>query len=52
MSPSKRSRGRKVAAPNNIYTGILAMSFFILLATAAFTTFKCFTQYETLFTIP
>jgi hypothetical protein len=52
MSPSKRSRGRKTAVANNIYTGILAVSFFILLATVGFTAFKCLSQYETLFTIP
>jgi hypothetical protein len=51
MSPSD-IRSRKTAAPNNIYTAFLAVSFGILAASALFVTFKCLSQYDTLFTIP
>jgi hypothetical protein len=49
MSPIGSNRGSKTKAPNNIYTAILGVAFGAVLATAAFVTFKCHQQYETLF---
>jgi flagellin-like protein len=47
-----QSRSAKIAVPSNLYTAILAVAFAVVLATAAFVAFKCFTQYETIFGMP
>ena len=52
MSAMPQSRGAKVAVPSNLYTAILAVAFGVVLATAAFVAFKCFTQYQTIFGMP
>jgi hypothetical protein len=52
MSPNGPNRGSKTKAPSNIYTAILAVAFGAVLATAAFVTFKCHQQYETMFSAP
>lgn len=48
MNPNRKQPG----VPSNMCTAFLAVSLGILVATIAFVAFKCFTQYETLFTIP
>jgi len=52
MSPEARNRGGKAVAANNIYTGLLALAFGVVLATAALVAYKCQTQYKTLFNSP
>jgi hypothetical protein len=52
MSPEKPNRNKKVLASNNIYTAILAFSFAVVLATAAFVALKCKSQYGTIFGSP
>lgn len=52
MSPLPQSRGGKISPPSNLYTAILAVALGVVLATAAFVTFKCFTQYGTIFGLP
>jgi hypothetical protein len=52
MSPNNQIRGGKVIAVDNLYTVILGLAFCIVLATAAFVTYKCYFQYETIFKIP
>ncbi len=52
MSPNRQIRGGKVIAIDNLYTVILALAFCVVLATAAFVTYKCYFQYETIFNIP
>ena len=52
MSPDGQKPGRKVVAPNNLYTVILALAFCVVLATAALVAYKCYFQYDTIFKIP
>lgn len=52
MSPKAKTRGKKVSVPDNLYTVILAIAFLTVLATAAFVAYKCYAQYETIFSIP
>jgi len=52
MSPLPQSRGGKISPPSNLYTAVLAVAFGVVLATAAFVTFKCYTQYGTIFSLP
>jgi len=52
MSPKGQTRGKKVSVPDNLYTVILAIAFCVVLATVAFVAYECFTQYETIFSIP
>jgi hypothetical protein len=52
MSPMPQSRGAKASAPSNLYTAVLAVAFGVVLATAAFVAFKCYTQYQTIFGMP
>ena len=52
MSPAMQSRGKKITAPDNLYTVILALAVVSVLATAGFVTYLCYTQYETIFRIP
>lgn len=51
MSPIAQTHG-KVSPPSNLYTVILAVAFGVVLATAAYVTFACYTQYRTIFTMP
>ena len=51
MSPAMYSRGKKVSAPDNLYTVILAVAFCAILDTAGYVAFQCFTQYEAIFKI-
>ena len=52
MTAEEQVRGPKVEARNNVYTVIIAVAFFVVLATAAFVAYKCYFQYGTLFSIP
>jgi len=52
MSPNGPTRGKKITVPDNLYTVILALAFGLVLATAAFVAYQCYTQYGTIFTIP
>jgi len=49
MSPDARNRGAKVFASDNLYTVILALAFCVVLATAAFVAYRCYSQYGTIF---
>ncbi|UCC99155.1 MAG: hypothetical protein JSW66_04565 [Phycisphaerales bacterium] len=51
MSPAVSSHGKKISAPDNLYTVILALAFCAVLATAAFVAYECYAQYETIFSI-
>jgi cell division protein FtsL len=51
MSPVVQSRGKKITAPDNLYTVILAVAFCVVLATAVFVAYQCYTQYDTIFKI-
>ena len=46
MSPVMPSRGKKVSVPDNLYTVILAVALFAVLAAAGFVAYQCFTQYD------
>jgi hypothetical protein len=50
MSPEVQVK--KPTINSNLYTVFLAFAFFVVLATAAFVAFKCFTMYGTIFNIP
>lgn len=52
MSPNEQTPTEKITVSNNIYTGILALSFCVVLVTAAFVAIKCISQYGTIFNIP
>ena len=52
MSPEGQVRGRKIMALNNLYTAILALAMGIVVATIIFVVYKCYFQYDTVFTIP
>lgn len=52
MSAMPQSRAAKMTIPSNLYTAVLAVAVAVVLATAAFVAFKCFTQYETFFGMP
>jgi len=51
MSPVVQNRGKKITAADNLYTVVLAVAFFAVLATAAFVAYQCYTQYGTIFKI-
>jgi len=51
MSPDPHTRGKKITAPDNLYTVILAVAFCVVLATAVFVAYQCYTQYETIFKV-
>jgi len=51
MGPIVQSRGKKITAADNLYTVILAVAFCVVLATAVFVAYQCYTQYETIFKI-
>ncbi len=53
MSPIGQSRGKKMdGAPDNIYTVILVVAFGVVVTTAAFVAYQCYTQYGAIFTLP
>ena len=52
MSPDRPNRTKKVLAPNNLYTAIIAFAFAVVLATAVFVSFRCKSQYGTIFGAP
>ena len=52
MSPNGSGSNVKVVASNNIYTVILGLAVLAVLATAVFVAYECYSQYETIFTIP
>lgn len=52
MSPERQIRGGRAVPPNNLYTAILALAFFVVLVTAVFVAYECYSQYETIFKIP
>ncbi len=51
MSPDGQTRGKRVSVPSNIYTVILAIAFFVVLATVAFVAYTCYSQYGAIFKI-
>jgi hypothetical protein len=51
MSPVLKSDRKKITAADNLYTVVLAVSFFVVLATAAFVAYQCYSQYGTIFKI-
>jgi hypothetical protein len=44
-----KSRTAKAGIPNSLYTAILAVAFGVIVATAGFVAYSCFTQYGTIF---
>ncbi len=52
MSPNGRTRGKKVIVPSNIYTVILTLAFAVVLASATYIAYTCYSQYDTIFKIP
>jgi len=51
MSPIAQTPGKRVSAPDNLYTILLAIALFIVLATAALVAYLCYSRYETIFKI-
>jgi hypothetical protein len=51
MSPIAQTPGGKFSAQDNLYTVVLAIAFFTVLATSALVAYMCYTQYETIFKI-
>jgi hypothetical protein len=52
MSPMPQPRGAKISPPSNLYTVILAVAFGVVLATAGYVAFACYTQYGTIIGMP
>ena len=52
MSPMPQPRGGNISPPSNLYTAILAVAFGVVLATAAYVTFACYSRYGTIFGMP
>ncbi|MCJ7778750.1 MAG: hypothetical protein MUP16_10595 [Sedimentisphaerales bacterium] len=52
MSPNGQTGVKKIKAPSNIYTIILAIAAAVILSTVVFVAYSCYTQYETIFQIP
>jgi len=52
MSPMPQARGGKISPANNLYTAILAVALCVVIASAAFVAFQCYTQYGTIFGTP
>ena len=52
MSAKNYGHGGKKVAVSNVYTAILAIAFCIVVATAAFIAYTCYSQYGTFFKIP
>lgn len=51
MSPVMQTQDKRASASDNLYTVVLAIAFFAVLATAAFVAYMCYTQYGTVFKI-
>jgi flagellin-like protein len=51
MSPNGLNKSGKTVAASNIYTIILAVAFCVVLATAAYVAYICYTQYGTIWKI-
>jgi biopolymer transport protein ExbB/TolQ len=51
MSPNGLGRSGKTVATSNIYTIILAVAFGLVVATAAYVAYMCYTQYGTIWKI-
>jgi hypothetical protein len=47
MSPMPQPRGGKISPPKDIYTALLLLVVGVLLATAAYVTYACYTRYGT-----
>lgn len=52
MSPMPQARGGKITPPSNLYTAILAVAVGVVLTTAVYVTFACYSRYETIFGLP
>jgi hypothetical protein len=52
MSPNGQIGGRRTVAASNLYTIILALALFAVVATAGFVAYKCYFQYGTIIKIP
>lgn len=52
MSPMPQPRGGRVSPPSNLYTAILAVAFAVVLATAVYVTYACYSRYGTIFGMP
>lgn len=51
MSPIIPARGKKISVPDNLYTALLAIALFVVLASSGLVTYLCYTQYGTIFKI-
>jgi len=51
MSPVGQIRPARPNTANNVYTAMLALAFGVVLATAIFVAFKCYSQYGSLFSL-
>jgi hypothetical protein len=52
MSPMPQPRGARVSPPSNVYTAILAVAVGVVLATAVYVTYACYTCYGAIFKLP
>ncbi len=52
MSPIPQPRGAKLSPPSNLYTAVLAVAVAVVLATVAYVTYACYSQYGTIFGLP
>lgn len=51
MSPIAQTPGGKFSAPDNLYTVVLAIALFAVLATTALVAYLCYARYDTIFKI-
>jgi hypothetical protein len=51
MSPVMQTQDKRAPKSNNLYTVVLAIAFFMVLATTALVAYLCYTQYGTIFKI-
>jgi uncharacterized membrane protein (DUF4010 family) len=51
MSPVVQNREKKIVAADNLYTVVLAVAFFVVLAASVYVVYQCYTQYGTIFKI-
>ncbi len=52
MSPVGQGKGRHIVVADNLYTAILALAVGVVLATAVFVSYKCYSRYGTIFKSP
>ncbi len=52
MSPKGLTSGRKIIAFDNLYTVMIAIAVVVVLVSAVFVAYKCYSQYDTIFKIP